>query len=73
MVHIGQRIEDELHKRGLSVSWFAEQLCCSRTNVYKIFEKSSVDTELLLRISSILQCDFFQCYSECLRDKKEMM
>ena len=63
MIHVGRLIEIELHRQGLSVTWFAEQLCCARTNVYKIFGKSSIDTELLLRISDILQYDFFQCYS----------
>ncbi|KAA0093490.1 XRE family transcriptional regulator [Bacteroides thetaiotaomicron] len=73
MIHVGRLIEIELHRQGLSVTWFAEQLCCARTNVYKIFGKSSIDTELLLRISDILQYDFFQCYSACLKNKKEMM
>ena len=54
MTHVGRLIEDELHRQGLSVTWFAEQLCCARTNVYKIFRKSSIDTELLLRISMLL-------------------
>ena len=69
MIHVGRLIEIELHRQGLSVTWFAEQLCCARTNVYKIFGKSSIDTELLLRISDILQYDFFQCYSACLKNK----
>ena len=54
MIHVGRLIEIELHRQGLSVTWFAEQLCCARTNVYKIFRKSSIDTELLLRIFSML-------------------
>ena len=73
MIHVGRLIEEELHRQGLSVTWFAEQLCCARTNVYKIFGKSSIDTELLLRISYILRYDFFQCYSACMKSRVEMM
>lgn len=42
----------------------AQQLSCSRTNLYKIFKKQSIDTSELLRISRILDYDFFKLYSE---------
>ncbi|MCC8171819.1 MAG: XRE family transcriptional regulator [Parabacteroides sp.] len=67
MIHIGKLIEDELHRQERSVAWFARKLYCDRTNVYKIFKKQSIDTELLLRISEILQYDFFLPYSESCR------
>lgn len=70
MTHVGRLIEDELHRQGLSVTWFAEQLCCARTNVYKIFRKSSIDTELLLRISDILQYDFFSMLLSVFKEQK---
>ena len=49
MTHIGQIIEKELHRQERSVTWFARQ---------------SLDTELLLRISIILEYNFFQIYSD---------
>ncbi|MBE6287678.1 MAG: XRE family transcriptional regulator [Mediterranea massiliensis] len=64
MLHIGKAIEMELHRQERSVTWFANKLFCDRTNVYKIFKKQSIDTELLLRVSAILKHDFFQYYSE---------
>ena len=51
--------------------WFARKLSYSRTNVYKIFEKPSIDTNLLLRISSILNYDFFKYYTEYFRDAEQ--
>lgn len=42
-----------------TVKWFALQLNCDRRNVYHIFSRSTVDTELLLRISRILNHNFF--------------
>lgn len=64
MVDIGHIIEQELSRQERSVTWFAKKLFCDRTNIYKIFKKQSIDTELLLRISIILQHDFFQHYSK---------
>lgn len=58
---------DEQHR---TVVWFAKRLSCSRTNVYKIFEKYSIDTEMLAKISIILDFDFFDLYSEEMRRSK---
>ena len=63
MIHIGQLIERTLKKQGRTVTWFAGQLCCTRPNVYKIFKKDNMDIKLLVRISDILQVDFFSVYS----------
>lgn len=63
MVHIGSLIKEELHRQGRSVGWFAKELYCDRTNVYHIFKRASLDTELLFRISQLLQYDFFQYYT----------
>lgn len=59
MLHMGHLIAATLHQQGRTVTWFATQLCCTRTNVYKIFSKENVDVSLLWRISCILQHNFF--------------
>ena len=59
MIHIGDLIYKELHRQERSVSWFARKLYCDRTNVYDIFKRKSIDTELLCRISIILHHNFF--------------
>ena len=64
MVHIGQLIEQELRRQRRSVSWFAKELYCDRTNVYKLFRKESIDTLLLYRISCILSHVFFKYYTD---------
>ncbi len=71
MIHIGSIIKKRFDEQGLSVSWFAKQLCCDRTNVYSIFKRESIDTLLLVKISSILRHDFFKYYSENLDLKQE--
>ena len=63
MVHIGELIKEELYRQQRTVSWFARNLYCERTNVYSIFKRRSLDTDMLLRISRLLQHDYFQEYS----------
>lgn len=68
-MHIGEAIRKELERQGKTVVWFAEQLPCHRTHIYRIFEKSSIDTHLLMRISYILKHDFFADHSPELNEK----
>ena len=42
-IFIGKCIEDELRRQERSVVWLARKLDCNRTNVYKIFHRSSID------------------------------
>lgn len=67
---IGKLIEEELHRQERSVTWFARKLNCTRTNVYKIFHRTTIDTALLQRISSILHYDFFIIYSSHMSNNK---
>lgn len=69
-VHIGRLIQSRLKEDGRSATWFAEKLHYSRNNVYKIFEKQNIDTELLLRICVILDFDFFRYYSHYINEIK---
>ena len=64
MVHIGQIIEQEMQKRGCTKAWLAKQLYCHRTNISNILKRQSIDTEQLLRISQILQINFFEYYTQ---------
>lgn len=58
-LHIGLLIKAELERQERTVSWFARKLCCDRSNVYKLFKRTTIDTGLLLRISAILNHNFF--------------
>lgn len=68
-MHIGDYIQNELKRQERSVSWFARKLNCNRQNVYNIFKRTTIDTELLLRISLILRKDFFLYYSQEYEEK----
>lgn len=64
MVNIGQSIKEELQRQERSVSWLARKLNCTRSAVYRIFSKNSIDTSLLAAISEVLHRDFFQELSD---------
>lgn len=61
-INIGKLIEDELRNQQKSVIWLSNEIGCNRTNIYKIFNRRSIDTELLYRISKALQRNFFEPY-----------
>lgn len=62
MIHIGQRIKEifDQQPKDHNIEWFAEKLHCKRSNIYNIFSRSTIDTDLLLHISKILDYDFFR-------------
>ncbi len=67
-VIIGKVIEEELRRQERTVVWLSRRLSCNRTNVYKLFNRSSIDAELLLKISNILNTNFFSYYTSRLEN-----
>lgn len=72
-INIGKLIHDELKRQKRSVTWLACQLGTNRTQVYRLFEKQSIDTELLLKISTLLNYDFFSLYSSAITENIQSM
>ncbi len=62
-INIGQEIHDELLRQGHTVLWLSQQLGCNRTNIYNIFVRDSISTDLLIKISEALNKDFFALFS----------
>ena len=69
MTPIGKLIKDELKAQERSVSWFARKLHLDRSNVYRLFQKNSIDTDLLSRISIILGRNFFEPLSDNIKER----
>ena len=59
-IHIGQLVKSVFDNSHLSVSELARQLHCDRSNVYSIFQRRSVDVELLAKLSKILDYNFLE-------------
>lgn len=64
MVHIGKLIKQELEAQERTPSWLARKISCERPNIYNIFERKSIDTNLLFQISKALNKDFFAILSQ---------
>ena len=67
---IGELIREKLIEERRSAIWLAEKLCCHRSTVHKILNKSLIDTELLLRISLVLDFNFFNYYTNIFNENQ---
>jgi transcriptional regulator with XRE-family HTH domain len=61
-IEIGQKIKEIFDNRQMKLTDFADELGTVRQNVYRIFKKRHLDTGLLLKISQVLNHNFFQYY-----------
>lgn len=57
---IGKLVEEEVRKQGWAITDFADKICCCRTNVYDIFNRSKMDVSQLELISRVLKHNFFK-------------
>lgn len=67
-IKIGEIIRKEVESRGMKLTYFASMINRSRQNVHNIFNRTTIDTDLLLEISRCLNHDFFAEYSQLLRE-----
>lgn len=66
-VHIGNIIKQKFEESHLTMKDFASKINRTRSTVYDIFNRKSIDTDLLLKISEVLKFDFL---SEVYIDKE---
>jgi ribosome biogenesis protein Nip4 len=64
-VHIGNMIHEELLRQGRTVNWFAKEIYCEKSNIYKMFKRKSIDLAQLIKVSNALDHNFLKdCYEE---------
>lgn len=68
-MHIGNILQQRLREDGKTVVWLASELGCHRTNVYNLFSKYSIDTQLLQRLCVIMNFNFFELYCQDVEEK----
>ena len=66
-IHIGNLIKEKLKARDLTASWLARQVHSDCSNFSKMLRKPNLDSNLLIKISTALDYDFFSCLSEHLQ------
>ena len=70
-IDIGKVIYNELQRQERGVAWLSNKLNINRMSCYRIFNSYSIDTDLLARISEVLNYDFFALYSANLNNKAQ--
>ena len=53
-VHIGEIIQKEVERQGLSEEFFADKIGTTRSNVYNIYKREHFDTDQLRKIGKVL-------------------
>lgn len=62
-INIGQLIKEKVAEKGLSQAEFARKIGMARQNVSKlVFDKPSIDSNLLCTVSEVLDCNLFDYY-----------
>lgn len=59
---IGPKVQEVFESRNMKLSDLADKLGTVRQNVYRIFKKKDLDTGLLIKISEVLNHNFFHYY-----------
>ena len=63
VIHIGSKIKEVVKEKGMTAEKFADALCCTRSNVYSIYNRKIIGYEQLITISEVLKFDFLSlCY-----------
>lgn len=61
-IHLGNLIKKKFKESGLTVGEFAQRIHRTRTVVYDIFERESIDIKMLEDISRALNFDFVKLF-----------
>ena len=62
-INIGELIKQNVISSNMTIAAFAKSIGIQRQNIEKtVFSKNSIDTDLLIRISEKLDCNFFRYY-----------
>lgn len=63
-IHIGSLLNQLVTESGIEVSRICNFLKCSEEEIKEMYKHKSLDTEILLRWSKLLEYDFFRIYTQ---------
>lgn len=61
-IHIGQLIKEKVTEKRLSQEALGKMINTTKQNVGNIYKRRSIDTQLLLKLCTVLEFDFFAAY-----------
>ena len=68
-VHIGEIIQKEVERQGLSEEFFADKIGTTRSNVYNIYKRQHFDTDQLRKISKVLNKNILLLVAQEMEDE----
>ena len=63
-IHVGKWIKKKMEESGRKVTWLAQKLNCNRNNIYDIYKRVSINTDMLMEICNCLNINPNDCYFE---------
>ncbi|WP_294231453.1 transposase [uncultured Chryseobacterium sp.] len=63
-ISIGELIKLKVEESGITMQRICKFLKCSEDEIWTMYNKKSIDCELLMRWSKLLKYDFFRLYSQ---------
>ena len=63
-INCGFLIQQRVNELGIDIKRISNFLKCPANEIYQMYDSPSMDSELLLRWSKLLQYDFFRLYSQ---------
>lgn len=63
-IRIGQMIEKKVTESGIEINRICNFIKCNEEKIKETYESESLDTEVLLRWSKLLEYDFFRFYTQ---------
>ena len=63
MINIGEKIKQRAKELRIGPTEFANMISSTKQNIYSIYNRKSLDTQLLTKISQALDFDFFRYYT----------
>lgn len=63
-IHIGKMIENTVAESRIEISRICNYFKCSDDEIVKMYQSKSLDTEILLKWSKLLQYVFFRMYTQ---------
>lgn len=63
-IHIGKMIEKRVMETNTDVSRICKFLKCTEEDIKQMYASRSIDTQILLKWSKLLEYDFFRAYSQ---------
>ena len=64
IIHIGQMIEKDVADSGIEISRICNFMKCTEEEVKQMYQSKSLDTDILLKWSKLLEYDFFRVYTQ---------